>query len=102
MIEIMKILAQTVSFLCRIRIGSDSGIVYLVSQPSEYAPSRYEFEMIVTDGGGLSTTATLIVIFYAEFAVGPVFDSHIYNATVYENRTELVEPLRVRVSQTFL
>lgn len=70
-----------------------------MSRPRESADPRYEVELVVTDGGGKSTTAKLVVNFDNEFSVGPKFDSHIYNATVYDNRSTFNNaPIRVRVS----
>ena len=83
---------------CSVRIDGENGIVYLVSQPRGDSNIRYEVELVATDGGGKSTTATLVINFKKEFPKAPKFDSHIYNATVYENRTRFNnEPVRVRV-----
>ena len=85
---------------CSVRIDGESGIVYLVSQPRGDSNIRYEVELVATDGGGKSTTATLVINFKKEFPNAPKFDSHIYNATVYENRTRFNnEPVRVRVCE---
>ena len=85
---------------CSVRINGESGIVYLVSQPRGDSNIRYEVELVATDGGGKSTTATLVINFKKEFPNAPKFDSHIYNATVYENRTRFNnEPVRVRVCE---
>lgn len=83
---------------CSVRIDGETGVISLLSQPPGDSNIRYEVELVATDGGGKSTTATLVVNFKKEFPNAPKFDSHIYNATVYENRTRFNnEPVRVRV-----
>ncbi|XP_067930437.1 cadherin-87A-like [Watersipora subatra] len=84
-----------------VRIDNETGSIYLVSDPSENAGARFEFELLVTDGGGRFSTAVFVVNFDSEFPYGPRFDSHIYNASVYENRTMFLEqPVRVRATSS--
>lgn len=85
--------------LNRVRIDKDSGTVYLTSHPRDDMDATYQVELIVTDGGGKSTTSQLVLSFTNEFPQRPTFDSHIYNATVYENRANFNnEPVIVTVS----
>lgn len=82
-----------------LRIDNETGDVYL-SGPVPTDTKVVEVELVATDGGGKSSTAKLHLTIRDEFPEAPRFDSHVYNATIVENRDRFQPPVRVRVSTT--
>lgn len=83
------------------RIDNATGVVYLdgaVPQPEDEAyRTGTEVQVVAIDGGGRSSQVTLKITIQDEFPEAPQFESHIYNATVIENRDFFQSPLIVKV-----
>lgn len=84
-------------FTIRVSIDPRTGVVTLIDDVPQGLDSL-EIELVATDGGGRSSTSTLKITLKDEFPEAPQFDSHIYNATVIENRDVFQESVTVHVS----